>query len=106
MALEHGHVDIARLLLERGADKDATDRVYIVFCIYIYANNPKVIQEINLCCFVFRLQYGFTPLIWASCIGCVEIARLLVERGANIEATDRVSACIGVCMCVDFYYIN
>eukprot|EP00439_Symbiodinium_sp_Y106_P023855 s1984_g2.t3 len=49
----NGHVEIVRLLLEAGADKDLAD------------------------------NDGYTPLISASSRGHVEIARLLLEAGAN-----------------------
>ena len=35
-------------------------------------------------------QDGGTPLICAASNGHVEIAQLLVEKGANIEATEKV----------------
>ena len=35
-------------------------------------------------------QYGRTPLLVALSSGCVEIAQMLMEKGANIEATDKV----------------
>ena len=36
-------------------------------------------------------QDGQTPLLWAAMYGHVEIAQLLMEKGANIEARDKVS---------------
>ena len=35
-------------------------------------------------------QYGSTPFLAAAFRGCVEIAQMLMEKGANIEATDKV----------------
>ena len=35
-------------------------------------------------------QLGSTPLLEAATYGQVEIAQLLMEEGANIEATDEV----------------
>ena len=35
-------------------------------------------------------QEGSTPLIMAASNGHVEIAQMLMEKGANIEATDEV----------------
>ena len=35
-------------------------------------------------------QDGRTPLLVASRYGHVEIAQMLMEKGANIEATDKV----------------
>ena len=38
-----------------------------------------------------RTQYGRTPLHWASKEGDVECVKVLVEAGANKEATSNVS---------------
>jgi len=51
-----GHVDVARMLVERGADVSA------------------------------QAQDGRTPLHWASEWGHVDVARMLVERGADVSA--------------------
>ncbi len=59
VALDMGHVDIARLLLKHGADMNSRD------------NSRN------------------TPLHLASEYGHLETVRLLVERGANIDAEDR-----------------
>ena len=37
------------------------------------------------------LQDGFTPLSWAASRGHVEVASLLLDRGADPEARDKVS---------------
>ena len=41
-------------------------------------------------------QHGRTALMWASCCGRVEIVRMLLDRGASVDATDDVSqpACL------------
>ena len=36
------------------------------------------------------LQDELTPLLWAANMGHVEVARLLIEKGAKIEAKDKV----------------
>ena len=35
-------------------------------------------------------QYGWTPSLMAANNGRVEIAQMLMEKGANIEATNKV----------------
>ena len=35
-------------------------------------------------------QYGYTSLMWAAYKGHVEVASLLLQRGANIEAKSKV----------------
>jgi ankyrin repeat protein len=57
-ALRRGHVDVAQLLLEHGADAEA------------------------------RNKSETTPLILASQGGFVEVSRVLLERGADTEARD------------------
>ena len=47
------------------------------------------LQVVYLLSFVHG-QNGWTPLHWATISGRVEIAELLLEKGANIEATDQV----------------
>ena len=64
LAVVYDHVEIVKLLLERGANIEATTSI----------------------------RYDGTPLIWAAGVGGdVEIVKLLLERGANIEARTNVS---------------
>ena len=60
LASRGGHVDVARMLVDCGADVSAqTDR-------------------------------GWTALHWASRCGHVDLARMLVERGADVSAQNKV----------------
>ena len=34
-------------------------------------------------------QHGWASLMWAACSGHVEVAFLLLQRGADIEAKDK-----------------
>ena len=52
----NGHLDICRLLIDKGAQQEAKDSI------------------------------GWTPLHWAADQGHVEIVRLLCDRGADVEA--------------------
>ena len=58
LASRKGHVDVARMLVEHGADVSAQDK------------------------------YGWTPLHWASTKGQGDVARMLVEHGADVSAQD------------------
>jgi ankyrin repeat protein len=57
LAAEHGHLDIARLLIERGAEVDALDGT------------------------------EDTPLSWAAACGQLEVAKLLITNGADVQRT-------------------
>jgi hypothetical protein len=56
IAARNGHLDICRLLIDKGAQLEAKDWM------------------------------GWTPLHWAASQGHVEIVRLLCDRGADVEA--------------------
>jgi ankyrin repeat protein len=85
-----GHPDIARLLVERGADTNAV------------ARNPMQVMPLHSAAAARQLEIaellvdhgadvnasqerGFTPLHEAAQNGDVELARLLLERGADRE---------------------
>ncbi len=77
-AITGNDVTLCKQLLHRGADTNAK------------LNRGADIRD------------GYTPLHLASDKGHLDIARLLIERGANIEATDReVSVCVFEHMCPD-----
>jgi uncharacterized protein len=55
----NNHFDVARLLLDRGANVD------------------------------FRDDFGWTALIEASCGSHVDVIQLLLDRGANVDHQDK-----------------
>lgn len=90
LAAFFGHPDIARLLVERGADTNAV------------ARNPMRVMPLHSAAAARQLEIaellvdhgadvnasqerGFTPLHEAAQNGDVELARLLLERGADRE---------------------
>ena len=46
---------------------------------------------------VARVQSGFTPLHFSAACGHVELTRLLLERGAGIDARTKVRTCCKAC---------
>ena len=86
---EEGHVDVARMLMEFGADLSARDmdgwtplhsassmgHVNVVR-ILIESNADVSAQDMD----------GWTPLLWASSMGHVDVARMLLEFDADVSA--------------------
>jgi ankyrin repeat protein len=84
--------ELLMLLVESGADIfDFDDEGVSVFDIAItYANEEMVRYLIDQGVSVNKTQRrsGFTPLMAAACYGRVEIAKILLENGADKEAID------------------
>jgi ankyrin repeat protein len=72
LAAENGHVDVVKLLLATGADKEARD--YSVR----YAIGPGAALPLN---------YG-TALIHAAAGGDTDVVKVLLNAGANKKAKD------------------
>jgi ankyrin repeat protein len=91
MASTYGHVEVARVLVEHGADMAArNDEGYSPLHVASKNGHVDVAR--------FLVEHGAdmlardngdgTPLHVASIPGCVEVARLLVEYGADVSARD------------------
>lgn len=39
-----------------------------------------------------RFTHGFTPLMWSARVGCVQAAKILLESGASVSATNEFGA--------------
>ena len=78
-AARAGDAQKLRELITNGADIEANIgvRARCTFCFYL---------QYNLQC----VQDGATPLTHAAAFGHMDAVRYLVEKGANIEARDRV----------------
>ena len=77
-ACSNGHVEIAKLLLDAGADVNKTDKV----C-------SKVLT-LESSCLLSHFQDERGPL-WAACSnGHVEMVKLLIVAGADANKTDCV----------------
>ena len=76
-AAKEGDVDVVvRLVDEEGVDVNSKDEV----CVLVFA---------HLCCCLG--QNEITTLIWSSCNGHLNVAQLLLDRGANPLIKNRVS---------------
>jgi hypothetical protein len=82
-------------LLDRGADINAKDEVIYSSILYLRAHAMTLISQ-PYCYHPYVyfgasvLQLGMAPLHCAVKDGNVEMTTLLLERGANIKAKDKV----------------
>jgi ankyrin repeat protein len=84
--------DKVRLLIARGADVNATSRLTGGTALLNAAGHPGTTRIVKLMLdkgadAKVRDQVGFTPLLRASFNGDVETAKLLIDRGANVNAS-------------------
>ncbi len=79
-ATAQGHVDVARALIEAGADLEARSKLRARL-MYADATNGGAFDQ-----GITEQLGGFTALLFAARSGDVEMARLLLNNGANIEA--------------------
>jgi len=85
-------IDLVMLLIENGADiHDFDEEGVSIFEMAITYDNLKIVK--------YMIEHGidvnktqrrsrFTPLMAATCYGRVEVAKILIENGANKKATD------------------
>ena len=80
------------LLLDRGANIEAIHKVCVNDA---DADNIRSLQLLSHACLSVCMccvcKDGSTPLHYASYRGHVDVVRILLDRGANIEAIDNVS---------------
>ena len=99
-AAAQGHKEIVQLLISKGAEANAADKVRwggemsLCLCCLVL-----VVQDSYFFCVrvltstthtLFFLQYGRTVLTFAAASGHKEIVELLIDRGAEVNATDGV----------------
>ena len=89
----HYNLEIAKVLLERGADVNIRDRdgksVLHRCC---YNNYPEILKLILKYNPDINIREGFnrTPLMIAAHYGHIEIAKKIIDCGANLYLEDRV----------------
>jgi len=78
-AAAQGHVDVARALIDAGAELDARSKIRPMLMFADAANGGAFDQG------VMEQLGGFSPLLFASRQGDVEMASLLLDAGADID---------------------
>ena len=87
-AIQFGDQDRCHKLLSEGANVNKTDDTVSAFVRY-----PHICLLLFYVFFMLvKCKTGFSPLHWALQYGHVNIARLLLDRGADIDAQDKVRA--------------
>ena len=85
--------DILDLLIQNGADLRDTDNEGVsIFDMAITYDNlslvKRLVEEGTYDVNETRRKSGFTPLMCATCYGRVEIAKYLLQKGADKEAVE------------------
>ena len=94
-ALKKGHTVVAKILLDAGADVNSRDKLGLTPLLIACGKTTHGYQalaaalikkgaQINV-----RDSLGFTPLLLSLSGGSSEIAKLLIERGADVSACTR-----------------
>ena len=87
----HGHVAVVSFLLEQGVDKDKADRYdrTTLFWTVVHKGNANVQLEVAMLLVAYGAdmdkanEWGQSPLLYATMNGHFELARYLLEQGAN-----------------------
>lgn len=90
MAAYDGYTEIARLLIEKGAEVNAKGGVDLDMTPLIYAASQDRVDMVKLllekgATVNAKTQYGWTPLFFAASRGRADIAKLLIDKGADVN---------------------
>lgn len=88
MASKYGRVDVAELLLERGANPNAAGKVRKTTMNVLRLKN---MEHFKLLIFFFLSQNGLTPLHVAVHHNNLDVVNLLVSKGGSPHSAARVS---------------
>ena len=91
LASRDGHEEIARVLLEHGADVDAENKSKWTPLRHALDKKHVEVARVLIKNKAYVGAQGidqWTPLLWASQHGQVELVQVLLERGADVDAED------------------
>ena len=89
-----GQTEATSMLLDRGANIEAKDNVCVHAISSLSLKAALFLFNVNDCFVVVSFKDGHTALIFAAFNGNTEVASILLDRGANIEAKDNVCVCV------------
>lgn len=92
MAAYDGYTEIAKLLIEKGAQVNAKGGVDMDMTPLIYAASQDQLDMVKLLMdkganVNVKTKYGWTPLFFAASRGKVDIAKLFIDKGADVNVT-------------------
>jgi len=90
MAAYDGYTEIAKLLIEKGAEVNAKGGVDMDMTPLIYAASQDRVDMVKLLLenganVNVKTKYGWTPLFFAASRGKVDIAKLFIDKGADVN---------------------
>ena len=84
LATQRGHAQVVKTLIDGKANPNITDKVQC--CLVVFASCVDHVLLMIVCVQIT----GWSALFFAAKEGNVEIARLLIGSGANVELKDKV----------------
>ena len=94
-ASEAGHVDVVRLLVEKGANiNDLTGTGFTALCLAAKGGHEATVRFLATAGANIEtadVAYGCSPLLWAVQNGTAQCVDFLCVKGADKEAKSRVS---------------
>ncbi|CAG9982523.1 unnamed protein product [Clonostachys byssicola] len=92
LAAKHGHIAIAKLLIDKGADLERSNFLFDTtpLCVAARGNQESMVEMLLIRGAKFETKSinGQTLLSWAACHGYEGIFKLLLEKGINVESRD------------------